>query len=128
MNPVSALRLPLLLAPALLGGCVMVTATRSPHLDAAAPCHPRVVRAGLPPDSLWEELGSARAEGSIFMDASDAEPKLAAEACRLGADVVWIQHERYGVPFVGGEVQAVFARRVGPAHPEQAVPPLVEAH
>ena len=50
-------------------------------------------------------------EGSVFLDAVEAERLLRREACAVGANAVPIAHEASGVPFFGPQVVAVLVRR-----------------
>lgn len=107
------MRLLLLAVTALLfTGCMQAHTTTSnyPTPLAAKPenCGARILR--FQPQSSFDEVGTVLLDGSIFVTPADAESELTERACRLGADAAVITYERYGVPFVGTRVQAVFVK------------------
>lgn len=74
----------------------------------APPCDVRILRGSTPPG---QALGTRQLEGSVFLDAVEAERLLRQEACAVGADTVFVAHEAYGVPFFGTQVVATLIRQ-----------------
>jgi hypothetical protein len=76
---------------------------------AEAPaCEVDMLRGTTPPGRA---VGTRQLEGSVFLDAVEAERLLRREACAAGADAVFIAKETYGVPFFGSQVVATLIRR-----------------
>lgn len=105
-------------------GCMVAHTSTSNYpgklTEKPANCGARVLR--FQPQQQFDEVGSVLLEGSIFVTPADAEAELVERACKSGADAAVVTYERYGVPFVGTQVQAVFVKlREASAQPE-AVP------
>jgi hypothetical protein len=69
----------------------------------APPCEVTILRGDTP---AGQAVGTRQLEGSVFLDAVEAERLLRREACAAGADAVHIAHEAYAVPFFGTQVVA----------------------
>jgi len=74
----------------------------------ASLCEVTILR-GATPDG--QTLGTRQLEGSVFLDAVEAERLLRREACAAGANAVHLAQEAYGVPFFGTQVVATLVRR-----------------
>ncbi len=100
----------------LCNGCATVRDDGSPYFGRApatqSSCHVDVVRAVNA--SEVQQLTTRLVEGSVFLTHVDAEKILTDEACSIGADVVLISSESYGVPFAGGLVVGTFYKRATP--------------
>jgi hypothetical protein len=106
------MRLAAMLFLAALTGCATIHDERSvPVFGRAAveapSCQVEILRGSTP---QGRALGTRQLEGSIFLDAVEAERLLRGEACAIGANAVHIAHEAYGVPFFGTQVVAVLMR------------------
>lgn len=74
----------------------------------APPCEVQILRGSTPPG---QAVGTRQLEGSLLLDAVEAERLLRQEACAVGADAVFIAQETYGVPFFGTQVVATLFRQ-----------------
>jgi hypothetical protein len=106
------MRLAAMLFLAALTGCATIHDERSvPVFGRAAveapSCQVEILRGSTP---RGQALGTRQLEGSIFLDAVEAERLLRGEACAVGANAVHIAHEAYGVLFFGTQVVAVLIR------------------
>ena len=95
-------------------GCATVRDTTAPYFGRApatpSSCHVEVVRAVNA--SEVEQLATRVVDGSVFLTPFDAEKILTDEACAIGADVVLISSESYGVPFTGSQAVGTLFKRV----------------
>lgn len=56
-------------------------------------------------------LATRTIEGSGFLTPSDVDRIFTGEACAIGADMVLVTSEQYGIPFVGSRAAASLYRR-----------------
>lgn len=101
-------------AVVLCTGCATVRDHTSPYFGRApaneSSCHVEVVRAVNANEV--EQLATRVVDGSVFLTPFDAERILSDEACAIGADVVLISSESYGVPFVGSQAVGTLFKRL----------------
>lgn len=101
-------------AALLCTGCATVRDNTAPYFGRApaspSGCHVEVLRAVNA--SEVQQLATRVVDGSVFLTPTDAEKILADEACAIGADVVLITSEQYGVPFVGSQAVGTLFRRL----------------
>jgi hypothetical protein len=96
-------------------GCATVKDVNGPvfgraPVEKTAECKVEVVRAV--DASRVQQLSTRLVDGSVFLSQGDVERILSAEACAVGADVVLISSEVYGVPFVGSYAIGTLYRRI----------------
>ena len=102
----------LIILCALISGCAIVYDEKT-SIFGRAPrnetCPVQLAREG--DVSSMKLLGTRTVEGSGFLTPSDVDTIFAGEACAIGADVVLITSEQYGIPFVGSRAAASLYKR-----------------
>lgn len=102
----------LIIVSVALSGCAIVYDEKTSIFGRAprdAACQVDIAREG--DVSAMELLATRTVEGSGFLTPADVDRIFTGEACAIGADVVLITSEQYGVPFVGSRAAASLYRR-----------------
>lgn len=103
----------LIILSAALSGCAIVYDEKTSIFGRAprdvAACTVDIAREG--EVSTMTLLATRTIEGSGFLTPGDVDRIFTGEACAIGADVVLITSEQYGVPFVGSRASASLYRR-----------------
>lgn len=96
-----------------LSGCAIVydekTSVFGRAPRSAVDCVVDIAREG--DVSAMSLLTTRTIEGSGFLTPTDVDGILMKEACAIGADVVLVTSEQYGVPFIGSRVAASLYKR-----------------
>lgn len=100
-------------AALLCSGCATVRDSSAPFFGRApvdaSTCKVEVTR--VVTASEVEQVSTRVVEGSVFLTPVDVEKLLTDEGCAVGADVVLISSEHYGVPFVGSQAVGTLFKR-----------------